>query len=299
MKKSYKLFLLSSLTVLLIWNQLANAQILNPSFETWNSGYPDQWMTTNIAPFLVNVTQTSDAYSGSSAVQLEIKNFQGIPYPAWLESVNNDSTYLGHPISTKYTNLKGFCKLDLKGTAQFLATAYIMDESEQLIGAGELTISHSISSWTMFEIPIEYYYENDPSYVWIFLVLTDSTSSDDLSCVGSIAKIDNLSADAVTSVELEANVPFAYSLNQNYPNPFNPSTTIRYSVADNNNGDFQDVNLVVFDVLGRKIATLVNESRQPGSYEVTFNAINVPSGVYYYRMTAGSFVETKKMMLIK
>jgi hypothetical protein len=85
-----------------------------------------------------------------------------------------------------------------------------------------------------------------------------------------------------------------FSLSQNYPNPFNPSTVISYRVAHLGN-----VTVKVFDMLGREIATLVNEVKAAGSYTVTFNAINLPSGVYFYRLQAGSFTETKKLVLLR
>jgi hypothetical protein len=84
-------------------------------------------------------------------------------------------------------------------------------------------------------------------------------------------------------------------LKQNYPNPFNPSTIIEYSIASSN----ELVSLKVFDVLGNEIANLVNEKKPAGNYEATFNAQNIPAGVYFYRLKAGSFDQTRKMILIK
>jgi hypothetical protein len=86
----------------------------------------------------------------------------------------------------------------------------------------------------------------------------------------------------------------AYSLSNNYPNPFNPSTTISYSVPE-----IEFVTLKVYDVLGNEIATLVKEEKPAGNYEVEFTAINLPSGIYFYRLQAGSFIETMKMVLMK
>jgi hypothetical protein len=86
----------------------------------------------------------------------------------------------------------------------------------------------------------------------------------------------------------------SFELAQNYPNPFNPSTGIRYQVPS-----VSDVQLEVFDMLGRKVATLVNERKSVGSHFVSFNASNLASGVYLYKLTAGTFSETKKMLLVK
>jgi hypothetical protein len=89
-------------------------------------------------------------------------------------------------------------------------------------------------------------------------------------------------------------LPTEFSLAQNYPNPFNPSTRIKYQVASNSR-----VSLVVYDILGNEIETLVNEVKPAGTYEVTWYAENLPSGVYFYQLRAGSFVDTKKMILLK
>jgi hypothetical protein len=83
-------------------------------------------------------------------------------------------------------------------------------------------------------------------------------------------------------------------LMQNYPNPFNPTTTINYQIPKQ-----VHVTLKIFDVLGREVATLVNKSEEAGYKSVTFDANKLPSGVYFYRLQADSFVQTNKMLLMK
>ena len=90
------------------------------------------------------------------------------------------------------------------------------------------------------------------------------------------------------------NSPNGFALSQNYPNPFNPSTTINYSIPASS-----FVTLKVYDVLGNEVAKLVNDQKLAGSYQIMFNAVNLPSGIYFYRLQAGSFIETKKMILLK
>jgi hypothetical protein len=85
-----------------------------------------------------------------------------------------------------------------------------------------------------------------------------------------------------------------YSLTQNFPNPFNPSTTIQYTIPQSG-----EVRLSVFNGLGEEVKTLVNETKEPGVYEVEFSANEFPSGIYFYKIQAGSFVDTKKMILLK
>jgi subtilisin-like proprotein convertase family protein len=89
-------------------------------------------------------------------------------------------------------------------------------------------------------------------------------------------------------------IPNNYSLNQNYPNPFNPMTTISFDIPKADN-----VKLVVYDLLGREVALLVNQFRQAGTYDVQFDGSTLSSGVYFYRLETGSFTETKKMLLVK
>ncbi len=93
-------------------------------------------------------------------------------------------------------------------------------------------------------------------------------------------------------------VPESYSLEQNYPNPFNAVTKIQFQVASVGQSS-QTVTLKVFDLLGKEVATLLNEKLQPGMYEVAFDAGNLPSGVYFYKLTADDFSDTKKMLMIK
>jgi hypothetical protein len=95
-------------------------------------------------------------------------------------------------------------------------------------------------------------------------------------------------------IEVEAGMPRTFELGQNYPNPFNPTTLISYQLPV-----ASEVSLKVYDVLGREVMTLVNGKQDAGSYNLNFNASNLSSGVYFYRLQAGSFVQTKKMMLVK
>lgn len=99
---------------------------------------------------------------------------------------------------------------------------------------------------------------------------------------------------AQLNVQKTSNNAKSYALAQNYPNPFNPTTTIQYSLANAGN-----VSLKIYDVLGREVANLVNGRQAAGEYTVQFNAANLASGIYFYRLQAGDFVQTKKMMLVK
>jgi hypothetical protein len=134
--------------------------------------------------------------------------------------------------------------------------------------------------------PIAIYTQNNPSSIdFIVHIFSD----------GRFLWSDSFTVDIVTGIaENETNLPIEYALKQNYPNPFNPSTKIKYSIPQSSN-----VVLKVFDILGNEIETLVNEEKSVGIYEVQFDATGISSGVYFYTLTAGNFVENKKMVLLR
>jgi len=122
--------------------------------------------------------------------------------------------------------------------------------------------------------------------------------------IGTISSNDNIQQagfwyttfDIITSVDpIEDDLlPTEFRLEQNYPNPFNPSTTIQFAVPK-----ASQVTIKIYDVLGRRVATLVDEKYQPGTYKVTFEADELASGVYIYRIQADGFVNSRKLMLLK
>lgn len=102
-------------------------------------------------------------------------------------------------------------------------------------------------------------------------------------------------SEVINSVnQISSNVPEGFSISQNYPNPFNPTTKIKFDLRTSEN-----VKLVVFDAVGKEVATLVNEKLGAGSYEADFDGANLTSGIYFYKISAGSFNSVKKMMLVK
>jgi hypothetical protein len=100
--------------------------------------------------------------------------------------------------------------------------------------------------------------------------------------------------DVTDVTEENSGLPKQYELSQNYPNPFNPTTTIKFALPNSGN-----VSLIVYDILGRNVATLVNSDLKAGYHTVSFNASNLSTGVYFYRIEAGNFVSVKKLMLLK
>jgi cyclophilin family peptidyl-prolyl cis-trans isomerase len=148
--------------------------------------------------------------------------------------------------------------------------------------------------------------EMNTKYYWKIQGFTDTYA-------GPKSKVWNFSTQLVNSVSNES-LPKEYALYQNFPNPFNPSTTIKYALPQAQSGgkSLYSVKMIVYDLLGRKVAELVNEEKPPGFYEVTFDAGNLSSGIYFYRLTilaessgysnkltSGDFSSVKKLLLMK
>jgi hypothetical protein len=105
---------------------------------------------------------------------------------------------------------------------------------------------------------------------------------------------DTLFRGTVVSVIDEPVIPAEFRLEQNFPNPFNPGTTIQFQLPAESH-----VTLIIYDVLGQEVATLIDEKREAGKYIMQFDGSNITSGIYFYRLHAGSYIETKKFMLLK
>lgn len=106
--------------------------------------------------------------------------------------------------------------------------------------------------------------------------------------------IINVINDIPLSVDDKENVSISYSLSQNYPNPFNPTTTIVYNIPFSNH-----VTLEIYNILGQRIRKLVDEFQYEGNYKITFDASELPTGVYIYRLKSGSYTDSKKMLILK
>jgi hypothetical protein len=170
-------------------------------------------------------------------------------------------------------------------------------------------------SWNAIAGAVSYHLQLSTASVFITCIVNDSTLTTPSRATGPLslattyywrvrAKNDggygSFSATRqfrtirTTSVEQSSDeIPKEYAVSQNYPNPFNPSTIIRFSLPNT-----AHVSLRIFNTLGQEVALLLNERRLPGYYQVQWNA-TVPSGIYFYRLQAGEFVETKKMILLR
>jgi Secretion system C-terminal sorting domain len=271
-------------------------QIPNAGFEKWSNGNPDGWIVDNdLTGGFVPVTPTSDSHSGNIALKGAVTLFQGIPL--------NPITGTVFPYSERPTNFTGYYKftsLDSDSLVILVSLGSVQDNG----GAGEggsIVIKNNVTNYTKFNIPIHWVSQNPPdSCVITFTVYPKSPEAH----AGTEYYIDDLSfTNSTTDVKNNyTKIPKIFNLNQNYPNPFNPTTTINYSIApveDLNFASSTNVQLKIFDILGNEITTLVNEEKTAGNYSIRWNAENLPSGVYFYRLQAGSYTAMKKMTLLK
>jgi len=198
-------------------------------------------------------------------------------------------------------------------TEDFISGGYssgksvIYDENDNLyvLGSGNfgydnhlLTLKYSNSGDLLWQE--QYSVESDSFYTPLKILYSNNS----VYSISNVFRQDSLRYETIVikytqTIGIEpvsAEIPQQFSLSQNYPNPFNPSTKIRFAISGSSAAQ---TFLSVYDMLGREISTLVNQELKPGTYEVDWNASSFPSGVYFYRLNAGSFTETKKMLLVK
>ena len=125
--------------------------------------------------------------------------------------------------------------------------------------------------------------------------LNDSSSW----AVGDSGRIFSTITSPNSILNVSNSIPESFSLSQNYPNPFNPNTIINYAIPSNVKHQTSNVKLIIYNSLGKQITTLVNRKHNAGSYSIEFNGDGLPSGVYYYKLESGDFIETKRMVLLK
>jgi hypothetical protein len=278
-----------SVFLLFLSVQLSFAQIPNASFESWTNGEPDQWVTSNSTPDYVPFTQTNDAHQGTYAIQGTVVSIQGFSAPIALYSGNQDNG--GFAINTRPEALHGWYKFtSLSDDFMHIIVAFKKNGSG--IGGGQIVLSSSKTDYTEFVVNMLWVTGDVPDTAVITFQISNSTSG--FPHAGSNFIVDDLSWGTATDVENEASLPKDFELSQNYPNPFNPNTTINYKLPISG-----QITLKVYNILGDEVATLVNEEKPAGSYEVNFNSEKLASGTYFYKLQAGSFIETKKMILLK
>ncbi|MBS1553195.1 MAG: T9SS type A sorting domain-containing protein [Bacteroidetes bacterium] len=177
-------------------------------------------------------------------------------------------------VPTSYTLLK---TLDIdSGTAP----SYI-DTSIIALGSGWAGMGEQI------QYPVRYTVQAIDKYA-------DSSVRSDFGSAIGLLNCGNACASTEDNILSNNQLPKEYSVNQNYPNPFNPSTNIQYEIPFDN-----FVSIKIYNLLGKEVMSLINDFKKAGSYNLSFDGSNLPSGVYYYKITAGNFEQVKKMILVK
>ncbi len=218
------------------------------------------------------------------------------------EKIGQTNYFYGWPFTARPDTLRFWYKFIPAGNDTALAAIGLSkwNGSHVMIGSGMMSIFNNTSSYAQAEIPIDYSSSETPDTIIISFVSSFNSNP----TAGTMLFIDDISLDYPTGVkEVTSNIPETFLLTA-YPNPFNPSTTISWQSPV---GSWQT--LKIYDVLGNEVATLVDEYKPAGSYEVEWNASGLPSGVYFYQLLvsalqskdgkAGNFIETKKMILLK
>jgi len=205
-------------------------------------------------------------------------------------------------------------------------------DPEGFFGIGDIKTTDAGENWSFDELPFfglsfaidfrtntegwsasgfKFLFTSDKGETWVEKPTPDSAVIFDLTfadsstgyAVGENGLILKYKRN-VTKVERDINLPEEFVLQQNFPNPFNPSTKIKFTIPFVETGHAPSLQLIVYDVLGNEVAVLVDEEKSAGTYEVEFNSRGLihqtlPSGIYFYQLRAGGFVETKKMLLLK
>ena len=286
-----KMFTVYISIVLIFSSSLLFAQIPNSGFENWVGGdpsIPEGWITNNASPAYTPILRTDIAYMGQYAANLRMVYFGSLVVPPFMQSN-------AFPVSEYHGSVQGYYQFYPFEDTEVLYIAAWFSEGGQLVGAGGIDIGNPASTYTAFNFPIEYISNSvvpDSAYIWIGIA---DTSVGGPTQAAGYANVDELSLGPPTSVEeISPTIPEYFEMKQNYPNPFNPSTKISYTIPERGN-----VSLKVFNLLGSQVAELVNGEIEAGSYVITFNASNLPTGTYFYRLQAGSFAQTRKMILLK
>ncbi len=228
---------------------------------------------------------------------LQLKRNPYIDHPEFVDRIYSFATNNIRPTFAELKVLPIKVEFDSTNISEFTSQqVYIANSGSAQLNIDSITISdprfslsvnnNSIESFSSEKALLQFHPDSIMNYNALLKVYTN----------GGVKEVvlTGIGKDNTVNVEDETFTPIVFALEQNYPNPFNPSTLISYHLPVNNN-----VCLIVFDVLGNEVATLVNEFRTAGNHQINFNASNFSSGIYFYQLRSGNYLETKKMLLLK
>jgi len=239
----------------------------------------------------VIIEKTTNAGASWNPLTISLVNFEDVNQLQFID----DQT--GYGVTSAYrfiktTNAGTSWTANVIGPSQTLMAEYFLDANTGYACGWNGTILRTTdagSTWSQQTSPVT----DILTGVWF----TTANTGYIATWFGHVLHTTN---GGVTFVEpISGSVPQSYSLKQNYPNPFNPATNIEFDVPQDVKQISSNVKLVVYDIIGNEVTTLVNDKLNPGSYRVSWNAANYSSGIYLYKLTAGDYRETKRMILVK
>lgn len=263
------------------WNTLnsgSNTQLYKPFFVNENTGY------VSGAPVVLKTTN-----AGSSWFPLDVGVIPPVEFFRDIKFTDENTGYLIADVGRvrKTTNAGANWTLLSTGTTEALFSLSFPTPDTGYVGGDHgvvLKTTNAGDNWTIQQTSL-----NEFIYGIAF-----TSPVEGLACSWSGKILKTTNGGTITSITDPNNIAEGYSLKQNYPNPFNPVTSIEFSIPKTGY-----VDLIVYDFLGREVESLVSESLSAGTYAVSFSGDNLSSGVYYYKLTAGSFSQTRKMLLVK
>ncbi|MFI5220778.1 MAG: T9SS type A sorting domain-containing protein [Bacteroidia bacterium] len=288
MQKS--ILLLTMLANVMLINVGYAQTIPNADFETWSGGSPTGWTAlTNIPALSVyTVTQSADHFSGSSSVKFNTVNYAGHIYPALMTNTNGIAT------SLKPVYLNGYIKSYLTGSDTFwLAVTFYSNTSGNSGGAVDRSNLNQ-TSWTPFHVSLAYPANFIPDTVLFYFQLHAATTSS--------VYIDSISfSDTPLGNELGAVLPGVKNISPVpvfnsfvYPDPANGNSHINFGLNSTSS-----VNIRIYDITGRFVKTVLNETVASGIHQADFNADELHSGIYFYTISGNGISETKKFVVNK
>ncbi|MGD0337206.1 MAG: T9SS type A sorting domain-containing protein [Bacteroidota bacterium] len=272
----------------------ALAQIPNTGFENWTGNNPDGWATSN-AGELITVTASNTAHSGSYSARGEVISFFTTVLQPVLQ-IGPDAR--GYAYTQRPAAFTGYYQFFPTGGDRFAINVALFKGGIEgtSVALAAAALSTNVSSWTQFSTPFTYFNGETPDTCIIQIqIVGPGTGLNATPHAGSYFLLDDLDFSGTTGIaQNTTSQPIIFYLEQNYPNPFNPSTTVEFTLPSHSM-----TKLVVYNTIGQEIAVLVNGELEPGFHSVTFNGNGLPSGIYYYKLTAGTNVGIGKMNLLK
>lgn len=289
MAKNHSFFFIILLLPLFVF---AQNPIQNAGFEDWTAEEPDNWVSNNIPGTVTVITQSATAHNGSYAVRGENGAFGPGIWPASITAGTSGDIYL--PVTQNYAKLSGYYQLNTSGTDFIGVMASLLDATKQgIVASIAESISDTTSEYTYFSFDFDYTGGNGENAAFLNLQFTMSWGA--ANQIGSYFLLDDVEISSATDLEHRDNmIPAKFKLAQNHPNPFNPSTTIEYSIPK-----ASEVEVNIYNMVGKKVKTLINKNHSPGNYQMRWDGSNQASGIYIYQIKADDYIHSKKMLLVK